>query len=112
MLSLLLCDTYPDCLSLKLTEIVAGANAIKAALQSKFGDLEANTWLEQGAGAWGILANEADVKTRWLACCCRTRQQRRGQSLVEQLAQTDGTGAQSFAARVVVNADTAQSRRS
>ncbi len=93
---------------MKGAEIIAGANTVKAALSARFSELEEKSWPEQEAGARSLLGNEADVKDPLargiLADATATA---RAVARVRGLAEADNTAPETFAARIVSNAEAA-----
>lgn len=99
--------TTEDVRAAKLAEIVAGANDVKSALSASYSVLEEETWPQQEAGARSILSDESNVKddTAALILALPTLTTA-AVALVQELAARDGSPAESFAARIVANAET------
>lgn len=94
--------------TIKLTEIMNGANAVKSLLTSNFSALEEATWPEQEAGARAILGDEGNVKNEIALVMLQTPTAKsRAIAKVRQLAEADGVDEQAFAVRITANADTA-----
>lgn len=94
--------------SAKLAEIVAAANAVKAALSSRYSALEESTWPEQEAGARAILDDAENVKDKTARLILLDAAGRDAAvALVARLAAADGAERETFAARITANADAA-----
>lgn len=99
-------QTFAQARNAKRAEIIAGADAVKAALAARFSALEAGTWPEQEAGARAIVGDAARVKDAIarliLSDAANTDA---AVTLVKKLAETEGATPEEFAARIVDNAD-------
>lgn len=90
----------------KLAEIVARANAVKAALSASYSVLEESTWAQQEAGARSILNDAASVKDDTAALILTNAARTAAAvALVNELAEKDGSAPEGFAARIAANAD-------
>ncbi|CAK7067997.1 MAG: hypothetical protein DELT_01737 [Desulfovibrio sp.] len=100
--------TLEEARAAKLAAIIAGADAVKAALSARFSVLEESTWPEQEAGARQIVNDAAGVKDATARLILLDPESTAAAvDLVTHLAAVDGTALQDFAARILVNADTA-----
>ena len=101
-------DPLDNARTAKFAAIVAGANAVKSALSSRFSVIEEDTWPEQEAGARSILGDTSGVKDRTARLIVKDADSMAAAvALVESLATADGVDRKSFAERIVQNAEIA-----
>ena len=100
--------TLAEARAIKKAEIVAGANAVKAALSAQFSELEEKNWPQQEAGARYMLGRPETIKDPLAALFLADAESlAKAVAWVEELAAADRVAPLEFAARIAANADAA-----